>query len=92
MSGYFALMASSRIFWSLAPSDVENVHDRMRRSVAEAKSWRAAYLFQAFGHNEQIAVIRVRYLGWARRAFNAALVMLGLVMALIVAFVIATPS
>lgn len=84
----FALHASSRTYWSLVPVDAEGLYERVRLPVAKAKSWRAAYLFQAYGHNDQIADLRVTYFEKSVRWFQRGLLILAVLIALTFAYIL----
>lgn len=86
ISAFRALGASSRAFVFLTPSD-EDIFQRAKLSAAAAKSWRAAYLLQVYGHNNEVAALKVGYLKEAARWLRAALGVLVVLMALLAAYV-----
>jgi hypothetical protein len=57
------------------PSD-ERIVERAELSAPEAQSRRAAYLLQAYGHNNEVAALKVGYLKAAAMWFRLALVAL----------------
>jgi MFS family permease len=84
LAGFRALGASSRAFAFVPPSD-ERIFERSELSGPEAQSRRAAYLLQAYGHNNEVAALKVGYLKAAAMWFRLALVALvGLTVALAV--------
>lgn len=89
-AGLRALGATSKVFQFRNPA--ERITERARLPLAAARVDRAADLLKAYGHNHEIARVKVGYLRAAAWWFRWALALFAAFVALVVAYVIAGPE